>query len=209
MSRPYLVLDVETVAVDGVDEFLDVPSAPANYKDPEKIAAYVADARQKAIDSAATDVALARPIVVCKLEPDGVLTTWTPTSADDERECLIDLWSEWERDPIVVGFHVLAYDLPLLLLRSMELGIGRPAIKLGKYSHPDVIDLGAVLTFDYAVKLHSLGFYCRRFGVPHDDSFRGEDVARAWREGRLSEIRKHCEEDVRSTLALAKTLGVL
>ena len=60
----YIVLDLESHAIPDAATYLTEPvEAPSNYKDPEKIAAYIKDAKQAQLDKAALDIDLAR--IVC------------------------------------------------------------------------------------------------------------------------------------------------
>ncbi len=55
MSHNILFFDIETKARPEAVALLPEPQAPANYKEPEKIAAYIADKRAEQLQSAALD----------------------------------------------------------------------------------------------------------------------------------------------------------
>jgi hypothetical protein len=49
-DTPLLFFDIETAPVFGAEDWLEVPDAPANYKDAEKIAAFKAAAAVKELE---------------------------------------------------------------------------------------------------------------------------------------------------------------
>ena len=63
-TRPYVVLDLETVAVSEAAEYLDTIEAPSNYKDPAKIDAYLDAKRKDLLAKAALDIDLARIVAI-------------------------------------------------------------------------------------------------------------------------------------------------
>lgn len=59
MSRPYIAFDIETVPMPGCEAYLTDPiEAPVNYKDPAKIAAFIAEKRTAQIEGAGLDLDL-------------------------------------------------------------------------------------------------------------------------------------------------------
>ena len=69
------------------------------------------------------------------------------------------------------------------------------------------IDLMEKLSFNGRIKAHSLAFYCKRFGIPHDDTLKGEDMPALAVAGEWEKIRAHVLDDVTSTYLLAQRLG--
>jgi hypothetical protein len=59
-----IVFDCETYALPSAAEFMEEPTAPANYKDPAKIEAYIAEARQGQLAKAALDIDLCSVIAI-------------------------------------------------------------------------------------------------------------------------------------------------
>src|SRR3990167_9822779 len=65
VGAPWLVFDIETCPMPGCAEYLtDDIEAPANYKDPVKIAAYVAERRAKQIADAGLDLDLCEVVAI-------------------------------------------------------------------------------------------------------------------------------------------------
>ena len=206
-----VIFDLETVAIDGAGQYLEPASAPANYKDAEKIAAYIADANQKALDKAALDLDLCRIVALGFAFSDSPekISVWTAGNEEHERELLGAFWGSVGNRPLL-GFNCLSFDVPVLMRRSLYLGVDAPPLQLGKYKHPSVIDLMQHLSFDGLVNYRSLSFYCKRFGldVP-DDGYTGADIARLVAEANFAAVDSHCRADVSKTLALARRIGLL
>ena len=67
-------------------------------------------------------------------------------------------------DKIVIGFNVMKFDLPLLMLRSRGLeGFGR---FFRKINYANIEDLFIVLTFMNKGEIRGLEHYCRKYGIP-------------------------------------------
>jgi hypothetical protein len=210
-----LVLDLETAAIDRAPEFVETPTAPSNYKDEAKIAAYVADAKQAAIDKCGLDPDLGR--IVClgwMLEGRDIEPIVVPCRAEvDEAVALREFWKEVllpnGSHRRIVTFNGLGFDLPFLMRRSLYLGVVYPHLNIDRYRTPH-IDLCARLSFNGVLKPHSLRFYAKRFSLPIDeDPVIGSDIPHLIRDGSDTSwraIQNHCKSDVRTTYLLASRL---
>ena len=144
-----LVIDIETIPNTDMDLYLPEPEAPSNYKDPDKIAAYKAERRSKQIEGMALDVDLCRIVALgsatdLSIEP---VVTLVP-GEDDERRVLKGFWDMVGVEPYrrIVGYNVLGFDLPIILRRSMFLGVKITVMPdMRRYSSTDVIDLMQLL----------------------------------------------------------------
>ena len=198
-----LYLDLETVAIDDAADYVEPVSAPANYKDESKIAAYIAEKRAEKIAKAALDPDLCR-IVALGLD-DGQTDPTVTICRTEEAEALalgdlaVVLNAGTHR---IITFNGFRFDLPVLMRRAQYLGVELPEISLDKYRSPHV-DLYQRLTFNGAIDGHSLRFYARRFRIPCEDTFIGADVAKLVAEGYWAEVEAHCLSDLKLTLALA------
>lgn len=214
--RPPMVFDIETAPIAGAREFVEAPTAPANYKDPDKIAAYIEEKHGELVQRAALDPDLAR--IVC-------VSWWTDASDDPEPRWIIAKNEDGEADMLrtfwgavgngpdqatLIGFGILTFDLRVLLRRSLYLGVAPPSILIDKYRHPGVIDLMDELSFHGAERFHSLSFYVKRFGLgPFDDDMTGASVGLCVSLGDFDSVAKHCRLDVAKETALARRIGVL
>lgn len=205
-----MILDIETFSLDDAAAFIEEPSAPANYKDPEKIAAFIADARAKAVSRCALDPDLCR-IVAVGWDLNDAQGCTCFKDANEEADGLRQFWALASRSHRLIGFNLLGFDLPVLIRRSQYLDVEVPstAYNLDRYRSPHV-DLMERLSFNGKVKAHSLEFYRRRFAldVP-DDPYTGADVNALVLDGNWSAVADHCFADVLTTKALAIRLGVI
>jgi len=212
----YLIVDCETAPITDAATYLTEPvEAPSNYKDPEKIAAYIEAEKQKQLAKAALDIDLARIVCLGWQFGQNVHTLALKDEAA-EAAALKDFWEVFffehgrlNDNPTLIGFNILGFDAPLLLRRSLYLGVKAPKLQLDRYKHPEVIDLMTLLNMDGRLKAHSLRFYANRFGIPVNDENTGADIGALVAAGDWAAVEKHCAADVQTTYALAKRMGVL
>ena len=192
-----IVCDIETIADPDAVALIEAPSAPANYKDPEKIAAYVADAKLKAISNMALKPAECR-IVALGL---GNQVTICP-DVDVEAAALKLFWDTWADMTTIVGFNFIGFDLPVILVRSKLLRVPVPPFRYSKYGVDKVRDL--MLELDPGNHgYHSLTWWCQRLNlnVPADPNT-GADIAALYAAHDWAGIQRHCELDLLKTAAL-------
>ena len=205
-----LVIDIECAPLMDAATYLDPVSAPANYKDPVKIAEAIAEGTATALAKAALDPDLCRIVALgCADTRTGVVDAWTMPDEATEREVLEQFWRnhDWSQTTLI-GYNLLGYDALVLLRRSLYLGLKAPQLQVDKYRHPMIVDLMQLMAFGGTLKYRSLAFYLRRFGIPADDPVTGADVPRLVQEGQWDAIRHHVQSDVLATLALARRLRV-
>jgi len=124
----------------------------------------------------------------------------------DEKSLLERFWEIVERKrPRLVSFNGRAYDGPILMLRSAQLGVVPTQNLCGnRFNLGQHVDLDEVFTFHGSWREHyKLDYWCRRFDVESPKgSIDGSQVARAYREGRIEEIGEYCLRDTRATAQL-------
>jgi predicted PolB exonuclease-like 3'-5' exonuclease len=203
-----VVLDLETVAIDGAGDLCEPVSAPANYKDPAKIAAYIEEAQKAQAEKAALYPWTAR-IVALGLwaEDDREPLVVRCETEQAEAEALRMLWQRY-RAAAFVTFNGRTFDLPVLLARSALLGVPHPVLNLDRYRSPHV-DLMETLTWRGAIPARSLKWFAKRFGLPVHDDHGGADVARLVAEGQWQAVAEHCLSDVTLTRAVAERMGLV
>lgn len=212
-TRPHrgaLVFDVEAAPIDDAVVYLETPVAPSNYSKPEAIEKYVEKAKAEQLAKCALDVDLARIVAIgMQFNDMAEPTVWLCKTEAEEKDALESFWDAIKPYPYprLVGFNVCGYDIPLMLRRSLYLGVDAPPIQIGRYRHPDVDDLMLDLSFDGALKLRGLAFYCKRFGIDIPDPLTGADIGLAVAEGRWDDVRHHVTADILKTAALAAKLG--
>lgn len=206
--------DLETVALDDAASWVeDEPiSAPSNYKDPDKIAAYITEATAKRQERFALDADTCRIVAlgyhdVGESDPLVVLCK----TEEDERHALTAYWDSYRKTGTrIVGYNIIRFDCVVLLMRSLYLGIKAPDMVIAPAWKTYHIDLWERLSLGGARKdVKSLRFYAKRLGIPIYDDISGKDVAAAVRAGEWDKIHNHCMFDLDLTRALAERLGVL
>jgi 3'-5' exonuclease len=206
----WLVFDCEAVAISDVSEYLEPVSAPSNYKDPEKIAAYITEGTRKAIESAALDVDFAR-IVAIGWQTETMSEPGVMLIANElqERVALNEFWNDVVSRAVVVGFNIRRYDLPLQMRRSQLLGLPYPEVNMDRYRSNQMIDLLDKLTFNGAIDGKKLTTYCRRFGIKADDDATGADIAGFVQRAEWDAVKRHVVADVLRTRDLALAIGAI
>jgi hypothetical protein len=205
-SSSWLVFDVETVPMPDCADFLTDPiEAPSNYRDPDKIRAYINNKQAQQIEEAGLDFDLCEIVAIsCGGKGYDVAVT---RETVDERDLITNFWETVTRIQqefgVLVGFNILNFDLPVLLRRSLYLDLPAPSLSIDRYRHDGIIDLAEVLSFGRRDWLHTLGFYCKRFGIPHNTTVRGADVAWLVANKQWQLVADHCLDDMRGARELA------
>jgi DNA polymerase elongation subunit (family B) len=204
-----VICDIETHAIPDAEQYLTEPvSAPANYKDEAKIAAYIAEKRAEQLSRCALDPDLARVVAIGYAYHDtDRVEVLTARDTQDERLMLEAFWRSAHGHRFVT-FNGHKFDLPVLMRRSLYLNVPYPRVNIDRY-RSDNLDLFNVLTWNGTINGHSLRFYCARFGITIDDLTTGKDIAAMVAAGDWHGVALHCEADVKATKALAARLGVL
>lgn len=216
-SDPTLI-DLECAAIEGIESYYDDSEpieAPANYKDPEKIAAYIKDAtvrrKQAFIDRAALDPDLCRIVYLGMWWPDqahpGLLACHTEAI---ERAALKLFWDSYKTGEVLCGFNVRSYDLPVIYRRSLYLGVPVKPIERDRYRSTHVIDLFEQLNEGRKHQMHSLDWYHKRLGCPPvADTITGADVPACVARGEWDKVRAHLLGDLVRIRDVARRMGVL
>lgn len=209
-----LVFDCEAVAIDGAGTYLEPASAPSNYKDEAKIAAFIEQANREALNKAGLDIDLARIVALGFMGGSGIEPIVNLSRDEqDERDILTEFWSlvapKAAPRPTLIGFNCIGYDLPLLLRRSLYLGVTAPRLQMGKYRHDGIEDVMLSLSFDGAMKYRGLAFFCKRFGIDVPDETTGKDIAALVAAADWQGVTGHCRADVLRTALLARRVGLL
>lgn len=190
-KKHMLFFDIESLANPETCALMPEPviEAPANYKDPAKIAEYVTEkaaaAKAAALEKAALDPDYGRILSLgMAMEPDGpivVLTvgqTVTEVGEDfssheytlTEDDLILTFWQNLAAcGGRCVGYNILGFDLPYLLRRSMALGIRVPILpNLARYRTEPVTDLMAILYNWGADRYKGLKQVARLYGIKND-----------------------------------------
>lgn len=166
-----LVFDIETVAVPNVEALLPAVSAPGNLKDPEKIAAAIAEKRQKMIDEAALDPDLCQVKAISMLIiPNGHRRVFLvgDKRTPNEYALLRLFWNAFaECGGNAIGYNILGFDFPVILRRSFALKLKRfVRPNLARYQTEPITDLYGIL---YGWQPgRGLKWTCKRYDIPNE-----------------------------------------
>jgi 3'-5' exonuclease len=115
-------------------------------------------------------------------------------------------WSCAEQwDGVLISFNGRGYDLPVLEMHAMRLGLACPKyFKDSKTSfrhrygrHIDLMDL--MSNYGAARRLGGLDAFLKFLGLPGKSGIAGKDVDGLWAAGKYDEIDQYCREDVQGT----------
>lgn len=160
MDRHPIVFDIETGPSPDAAEFAPEFEAPANYKDPVKIAAYKAEKLVEWVESAALSAVTGRLLAIGIRENGSTLII----CEDDEAAMLAQFWEYVAplgkiRAPLV-GFNSNRFDVPFLVRRSWRNRVPVPGgIVNGRYlsnAFIDLMQLWQVGDYQATVKLDTL-----------------------------------------------------
>lgn len=230
---PLIALDIETaadpqlvaVALAAEPRF----TAPSNYKDPEKIAAYVEAAaaqwRAGVVSEAGLTPRTGRVVCVGYQDLDAqeaprVLRLGGPVESgvgfDTEQGLLAAAGTALAvPDTIVVTFNGAAFDVPFLRWRMVRHGVPVPdCLKpaQGRYMGPRHYDLRLILS-DGDRRAHgTLESWAVALGVsdlPHKGGMDGSDVQAYVDAGRWAELASYCARDVVATAGVWAKIAAL
>jgi predicted PolB exonuclease-like 3'-5' exonuclease len=206
--RRFVALDLETVPDEDLVAAVDgEPARPY----PEKLRRLLDERRSRS--GGRTDflpIPYHRPVVACTLEAeerDGVVrvvdaSTWTDRAGDE----VAFLRRIWQRiaGRTLVSFHGRGFDMPVLEMRSLKLGVPAPrwfqgARAEGAEDHLDLIEL---LSNGRAAPAAPLDLYAKLVGLPGKGEVAGPDVHSLYAAGALERIAAYCMTDVVQTWLL-------
>lgn len=171
-----LFFDIETAINPDAIDLMPEPAAPANLKDPEKIAAAIEEKRREMIEKAALDADFGRILSIGYSTGDGdgihvmvnedVYPDTFPYNRSEE-QMLKAFWDRFkECNGACVGYNILGFDLPYLMRRSMALGIKLPFIpNLAKFRTEPITDLMMILYNWGSDKYKSLKQVAKLYGI--------------------------------------------
>jgi predicted PolB exonuclease-like 3'-5' exonuclease len=207
-----LIVDIECVGIDTASDFLEPIEAPSNYKDEAKKAEYIAAATAKAVERCGLDPDLCRIVALGHGEADGKDHVILCRDEETEAAALDALAKHITNSAgitrTLVSFNGFGYDLPVLMRRAQYLGVQFPLLNIDKYRSPH-IDLMQKLSFNGAIKPHSLKFYASRFGMPVEDNIDGSQIAALVQAGDWAGVESHCRSDLALTRFLAQKLKLI
>lgn len=214
-----LVIDIETMPVSDAIDYLDTAmldaiEPPKNYTLEKAKADYITRETERIkrehIEKAALDPDLCRIAVLGWFDVAAVEPVLMQCRDDVEEALALEaFWSALNMGGQVLGFNILPFDLPVICRRSLYLGVPTPYLQRDKYRHPRVLDLLDILCEQGRLKMRSVSFYCKRFGIQNDDTVKGKDVPKLIAEGKWDDVVSHCRHDLFAERAIAHRLGLV
>jgi predicted PolB exonuclease-like 3'-5' exonuclease len=153
-----VVFDIETAPLPDAATYLEPITAPANYRDPQTIATYIAEKRAEHLERASLDPDLCRVVAIGWWRERQDAPTTATVELQDEATLLRMFWADVAEGHLV-GFNCIGFDLPVLLRRSLYLGIQPRTIQVDRFRHPRVTDLLQVLSHNGSLRMRGLEFY--------------------------------------------------
>lgn len=206
-----VIVDIETCALDDAAAYVDLVEPDSRLKDPVKIADSIAEKTRARDSKFGLDRNTGQLAALgWWTEEDGLLAG-TCQEDGDEKRLLAEFWRVAQYR-MIITFNGRSFDLPFMLQRSLYLRVPCPvSMELSPYrSGGDNVDLFLRLTYGDKAGIcmrQTLGAFCRRLGIPHDDTLKGADIQGYVDAGEWDRVLAHVRDDVMSTVAIARRVG--
>lgn len=198
--------DIETAPISATELSAMEPKfkPAANLKDPEKIAASIAEKKAEWAEKAALSPLTGRILCIGVLDNSGFRII-----SGDEPDILTSFWHLWDdHTRQFYGFNVASFDIPFLMARSWKHGV-KPAIK--PFTKPwDLKNSTDLLEYwrcgqrdQVSGGLENL---CKFFGLP-TKPFDGKDFGKMWEDDRAA-AEAYLEGDVSRLRDIAGIMGL-
>lgn len=202
----HIYIDIETLPC-ADPASVPAPKAPSNYKDPEKIAAYIEEARASAWRETSLDPLLGRVFCIGVAVDDAPVQVLYDASGEAERELIAQLaavvteaheagrFSLW-----FVGHNISGFDLRWLWFRAVKYGF-RELARLLPYQRWQAGQCQDTLKIaqgsDWSGKGLGLSRLAEFFNMGSKaEGLDGSKVYDAWLAGEHDRIRAYCAADV-------------
>jgi DNA polymerase elongation subunit (family B) len=197
-------LDIETIPtqIPAMQQYLmDGVKAPANYKDEEKIAAYIEEAKEDVLNKNSFDGSSNHIITIACAVNDGDPVSVHARQIEDEYQVIEHFYRYLEsqfnsHDRVVfVGHNIMAFDLKVIRQRSKIFGL-HCDLRIPFNTKPwDDNPYDTMLQWDLKnyIKLDKLAL---AFGIEQKKLMSGADVYPMWQAGNHDVIEAYCRQDV-------------
>lgn len=204
----YIYLDIETIPSQSAEYAEEVRAnitAPAQYKKPESIAAWIKDngdeAAAEIIAKTSFDPAHGHICCLGWAMGDGeVFTASIGGSIDNEASVIAEFFDALPTQGLncFVGHYISGFDLRFILCRAIVLGVELPpSITFPRNPKPWADEMFDTMTaWAGARDRISLDNLCKALGIPGKGDFDGSMVAEAWANSEYAKIAAYCRDDV-------------
>ena len=204
-----IFLDIETLHCDPADFTPTPDEAPSNYKDPEKIAAYIAAKEAEQLARTSLDSHQGRLLCIGAAvddEPPACVYDRPPGDMLDWLAERVDCNLDRDGDLLLVGHNITGFDLPWLWrLAVRERHPVASMLPWARYGGRHVADTMQLWSLPSPERI-SLDTICRFLGIPGKGDFGGKDVAAAYARGEHERIQTYCMADVERVRAVYRRL---
>jgi len=210
MSK-YVILDIETIPAQRPDihQFVvEGLAAPANYKDPEKIAAYIDGQKDEAIRKTALEGWAGETWCIGWAVDDGPVTVETRAFWEPSEYVLLEKWLGAMRNlhPTWIGHNVL-WDLRFLWQRCKVNGLDTTGVDFALDAKPWDNTVADTMTMWAGARDRiSLKKLALAFGLTAKDDMDGSKVWDAVKAGEWEKVRDYCAADVELTREIWRRL---
>lgn len=205
MTKETLFFDAETCPVPDDELIQPVFKSPANYRDPEKIAAYIEECKQEWRSGLALSPMTGRILTIGLLDSQGFRAL-----EGTEKEILGQFWRRVETvligDGNLVGFNCNQFDLVFAYKRSWRNGMKpSPLLRAGRYWSKSVIDVRDLWQLGDRQVTGTLDQISRFLGGPGKTGS-GKDFAELWATDKPAALA-YLERDIRETERLFRVMS--
>lgn len=208
-----LVFDIETIPQNEERLLALAPEfrAAANLKDPEKIAASIAEKRSRYMADAALDWKTAEIVLIGIGDEANDYSYYDDDEASNIRNFLELVHTALINGARVGGHNVKGFDLPMIINRARVLGVRVPdgVVEMWKGRpgwNENIFDTLEILSFGKAFDGNGVDDVARALGLPPKLGH-GSDFPALWKASRESAI-KYNQRDVEVEIGIARACGL-
>lgn len=209
-----IFFDLETIPtqdIDLQDYISESVKAPGNYKDPDKIAAYLTEARTEAVEKSSFDGALNHIICIGYAFDDQPAQTLHIEDAANEAKIIKEFYDillancrGFLPGNTFIGHNIIGFDLRVLKHRSIILGV-KPPMNFPFDAKPwDKSPYDTMMQWDgkNSAKLEKIARALKIPGKTAD----GSQVYQMWRDKDFARLCEYCRDDVELTRKVYKRM---
>lgn len=179
-------------------------SAPGNYKDPDKIAANIAEQKEAWMQRGALSPLTGRVLCVGVMEGEDFRVF---DGGGDERKLLLQIAELFQSERKFAGFNCRTFDCPFLIKRAWLLGVTPPIAWNHQWNRSDKFtDLRDVWQCGDRQADGSLDVVSRFFGGDGKNGS-GKDFATLWNANKDVAV-EYLENDLKITKHIASMMGI-
>ncbi len=210
-----IYVDIETIPTERPEIIERVTSkltAPGNYKDPEKIEAYIEAQKPEAVHKTGLSGLFGQVLMIGYAIDDGPVRIIKGGSESirlaEFRDIACTVKSQMQEycTNTLVGHNILGFDAPFLSQRMMINGL-KPLFRHGGKPWDAPIDDTMAMFACGTRNMYSLENLCLAFGEPTPKGeMTGSTVYEYYKAGKIDEIAEYCARDVEATRAVYKKM---